>query len=331
MTEEVQSLAAVEQATRLPDFFIVGHEKCGTTALHTMMRAHPQIYMPAIKEPRFFAQELRSRFKRLGPGELPDTLEQYLSLFAAADPAQRIGEASPSYLRSVDAASRIAEIQPAARIVAILREPVSYLQSFHLQAVHNHVETETDFAKAIELEHARRQGRRIPRFSQSPPALLYSEHVRYVEQLRRYHAVFPAEQVLVLIYDDFRRDNEATVRGVLRFLDVDEAVPIDAVETTRLEGVRSVALLRLGFGLSIARRKAAAAGPVLKTLNALTPAPTRSPAFRTFWHSRVYGSRQPPDEQFILELRRRFKPEVAALSDYLGRDLVSLWGYDDIA
>ena len=28
------------------------------------------------------------------------------------------------------------------------------------------------------------------------------------------------------------------------------------------------------------------------------------------------------------ELRLRFKPEVEALSDYLGRDLVSLWGYD---
>ncbi len=43
---------------------------------------------------------------------------------------------------------------------------------------------------------------------------MYSEHVRYVEQLRRYHAVFPAEQVLVLIYDDFRADNEATLRRV---------------------------------------------------------------------------------------------------------------------
>jgi hypothetical protein len=30
----------------------------------------------------------------------------------------------------------------------------------------------------------------------------------------------------------------------------------------------------------------------------------------------------------MVELRRRFKPEVLALSEYLERDLVALWGYD---
>src|ERR1700739_2766750 len=68
---------------RVPDFSIVGHEKCGTTALYLMLSRHPQIFMPKMKEPRFFSPELRSRFKRLGPGALPETLEQYTSLFAA--------------------------------------------------------------------------------------------------------------------------------------------------------------------------------------------------------------------------------------------------------
>ena len=58
----------------------------------------------------------------------------------------------------------------------------------------------------------------------------YSEHVRYVEQLRRYDAVFPREQMLVLIYDDFRADNEATVRQVLRFLGVDDDAADRGVE-----------------------------------------------------------------------------------------------------
>ncbi len=35
----------------MPDFFIVGHPKCGTTALYEMLRRHPQIFMPALKEP----------------------------------------------------------------------------------------------------------------------------------------------------------------------------------------------------------------------------------------------------------------------------------------
>jgi hypothetical protein len=43
-----------------------------------------------------------------------------------------------------------------------------------------------------------------------------------------------------------------------------------------------------------------------------------------------YQQPEPPDEQLMLELRRRFKPEVTALSEHLGRDLVTLWGYDSL-
>ena len=139
-----------------------------------------------MKEPRFFAPELRSRHRRLGPGKAPETLESYLALFAAAPP----GDASarpplPTFARH-GAAARIAALAPHARIVAILREPASFLRSFHLQSVHNHVETQKSFRRAIELEPARRRGRRIPLLSQSPQTLLYSDHVRYTDQLRRF-------------------------------------------------------------------------------------------------------------------------------------------------
>ena len=83
---------------------------------------------------------------------------------------------------------------PDARIIAILREPASLLRSVHLQAVRNYDETERDFRKAIALEDSRRAGRNIPRLSQFPQVLMYSELIRYVEQLRRYHAVFPASR-----------------------------------------------------------------------------------------------------------------------------------------
>src|SRR5579872_578348 len=46
-------------AGRLPDFFVIGHPKCGTTALYAMLKRHPQIYMSDVKEPQFFAGDLR--------------------------------------------------------------------------------------------------------------------------------------------------------------------------------------------------------------------------------------------------------------------------------
>src|SRR5271165_1057296 len=108
---------------RVPEFFVVGHQKCGTTALYLMLKSHPQIFMPAVKEPRFFASDQRSKYARQPPSGRPRTLDDYLSLFAAARPEQRAGEASPQYLRSTVAASAIAAVQPDARIIAILREP----------------------------------------------------------------------------------------------------------------------------------------------------------------------------------------------------------------
>ena len=312
---------------RLPDFFIVGHPKCGTTALSWMLSRHPRIFIP-MKEPRFFSPELRSRSRRIAPSNAPDTLEDYLALFAPAGPEQRAGEATPMYLRSRAAAGRIAEVQPDARIIAILREPASFLRSFHLQCAYNHVETQRDFRKAIALEGARRQGKHIPRLSQSPQTLLYSEHVRYVEQLRRYHAVFAPEQMLVLIYEEFRRDNEATVRRVLRFLDVDDTLPIEPAESDPLPAVRLQALHQAARLTSVIRRNRASA-PIVRTVNRVMPSRQVSNGrLRAGWRRLVYTEPSPPDERFMRELRRRFAPEVVALSEYLGRDLVSLWGYD---
>jgi hypothetical protein len=316
---------------RVPDFFIVGHQKCGTTALYLMLKSHPQIFMPENKEPRYFSTDLRSRF----PGRSPAvrrlrTLDGYLSLFAEASPEQLVGEASPQYLRSRAAPGGIADLQPDARIIVILREPASFVRSFHLQMVSSNVESQRDLRKAIALEEVRRRGRRIPRRCPIPNALQYSDHVRYVEQLRRYHAVFPPEHVLVLIYEDFRRDNEATVRKVLRFLEVDDTSPIETIDTKPLNAVRSLQLHQLASAARVARLNPVAAGPVGRAVHALTPRALRSDAFRTRWRKVVYRSPAPPDEQFMLELRRRFKPEVAAISDYLGRDLVTEWGYDGI-
>jgi hypothetical protein len=322
---------AVDSARRLPDFFIVGHGKCGTTALHQMLVRHPQIHMP-VKEPRYFAPDRRTRYWRPASSmrNHPTTLDGYLALFAGARPHQRIGEATPTYLRSTLAAANIAAAQPRARIIAILREPASLLRSVHLQAVRNYDETEKDFRKAIALEDSRREGKNIPRLSQFPQVLMYSELIRYVEQLRRYHAVFPPEQVLVLIYDDFRADNEGSVRQVLRFLDVDDTLPVAPVELDSLRTPRYVWLdqvMRVAAMLS----RTPPGAKLNKALVALAPPPLRSSATREDLTSRIrYTDTPPADQQLMLELRRRFKPEVQNASEYLGRDLVTLWGYDSI-
>jgi sulfotransferase family protein len=319
--------ATLPSRGRVPDFFVVGHPKCGTTALYEMLMRHPQVYMPRGKEPWFFARELLVDTPPR-PSGTPHTLEEYMAWFEAARPDQRVGEATSLYLWSRVAASGIAEAQPGARIIAILREPAAFLRSLHMELVQIYVETELDFRTAIGLEPQRRQGEHVVRYAYWPQALLYSDYVRYVEQLRRYHAVFPAEQVLVLIYDDFRHDNEATLRRVLRFLEVDDSVAIETTEANPTVRVRSKVMHDLVHAVSVGHGPLSQA--VKASVKAITPHGLRRRALYAAQKRVVFGEPLPPDEEFMAELRRRFKGEVEALSDYLHRDLVSLWGYDRI-
>jgi hypothetical protein len=314
---------------RVPDFFLVGHAKSGTTALYEMLAGHPQIYMSAVKEPQYFARNPDppsnlDSFDRTG--RHTETLEQYLSLFVGARDDQLIGDASTFYLWSHRAPARIAEAQPGARIVAILREPASFLHSLHLQMLQNNTETVKDLRRALALEADRRQGRHIPPHAHWPEALMYSERVRYVEQLRRFGALFGSDQLLVLIYDDFRADNEGTLRTVLRFLGVDESHRRESVNANPTVQVRSVRLHTLFRDVRGGRGPGARA--VRTTVKGLTTRRLRRSLLYPLRRRLSYREPPPPDAELMDELRARFRGEVEALSEYLGRDLVALWGYD---
>ncbi len=175
---------------RVPDFFIVGHPKSGTTALYEMLRRHPQIYMPDLKEPSVPrarpAATLPAGGHRCAPGHargVPGAVRP-----RAGGPARRGGVLGLPHVPT--GAGRIAELQPRARIIAILREPASFLRSLHLQLTAGPRGDRAGPAQGDRAERARAEGRHVPPRSPRPDALRYSERVRYVEQLRRYHAVF---------------------------------------------------------------------------------------------------------------------------------------------
>jgi hypothetical protein len=310
----------------VPEFFIVGHAKSGTTALYEMLREHPDIFMPELKEPEYLASDMRRRFQPPMAGPLPATLEEYLALFAGATTDQRAGEASVLYLSSHHAAEAIAALNPAARIIAFFREPTAFLRSLHLQFFQNHNENERDLRRAIALEDRRRSGKSIPRRSHRPQVLRYSEHVRYTEQLRRYHAAFPAEQVLVLIYEDFRSDNAGTVRKILRFLDVDDTVPVVPLRANPTVALRSQAMNDAVHRFSVGRGRYSRA--VKAGVKTLVPREARRNLLQSA-QQHIMRPAPPPDEELTRELRTWLKPEVERFGEYLGRDLVAMWGYDD--
>ncbi len=148
---------------RKPDFFIVGAPKCGTTTLYAYLSGHPEVFMPAVKEPNYFLE---------GPAQLGLDEPSYLALFRDAGSADRAGEATPMYLYCESSPAKIKAFNPDAQIIIMLRNPVDFMFSLHnhqLQAMHG--EDLPRFEEALAAEPERRQGRALPPDLRTPALL----------------------------------------------------------------------------------------------------------------------------------------------------------------
>jgi hypothetical protein len=245
------------------------------------------------------------------------TEEDYAAVFAGCRDGQLRGDASTAYLHSRDAAANIHRANTGARIVVMLREPVSFMQALHAQFVNETTEDELDFARALAKEPARRAGREIPARVRCPSFLHYRERARYAPQLERYLAVFPREQILVLVFEEFRADNASGYRQVLEFLGVDSAHEPDFREVHARLAPRSA---RLNRALNAPRLKRA----VFRVLG-----PRRYDRVS----KRVAGAVMQPASgsavapELEAELREELRPDVARTSELVGRDLAAIWGY----
>lgn len=183
----------------LPNLLVIGAMKCGTTALHRYLDAHPQVGMAAAKEVNFF----------VGPdapadgapdwspsGQWHRGLEWYASLFDPDAPVR--GESSPGYTSpdQTEAVDRIAATLPDARLVYLVRDPLERALS--------------------QYEHHRRDGdeRRPAAQALLDPDSQYVARSRYLERLAPYLARFPAEQVLVVVQERLLRDRRRQLARV---------------------------------------------------------------------------------------------------------------------
>ena len=293
-------------ASRKPNLFIVGAPRCGTTAMHRYLGAHPRILMSRVKEPTYFGSDL------LLVNVARPTLDDYLANFSGKDEAVWRGEASVHYLFSRRAAAEIKAFSPEARILILLRDPVAYLYSLHHIAVFTGQEEIRDFAAALAAAPLRRQGLSIPRRVLILDFLDYLETARFSEQVTRYLDVFGPERVKILLLDDLRADPAAVYREVLAFLDLspegERAFPV----VNACRRLRSPALRRLSKGIqrTVAR--------VLGTGTLADRACRRllHPVDR--WN---LADPRPMDRQLRNQLIEQFEPEVRRLGALLGRDL----------
>ena len=205
----------------LPNFFMIGAAKSGTTALWHAIRQHPDIHLSSVKEPMFFLSDGRipeqlgegwGFLRRVGiwrPGD-------YVRLFASPDGRRAIGEASTIYLPNPDAAARIHARLPDSRIIALLRQPADRAYSAYHFLRQKQVEPCPSFEDAM-ADQARR------RAEGWAPHYLYEWYGYYHAHLQPWLGLFPRERIRVFLYEDWRQEPQRMLSELFRFLEVDES------------------------------------------------------------------------------------------------------------
>ena len=209
----------------LPDFLLIGAPKAGTTALHVALARHPQLFLSAVKEPKFFlhGRDAAAGARRSGrredvPGVRLAAARTTRRSSTGAPAGTLRGESTTLYLRDPAAHRRIAALLPSARLVAVVRDPVDRAHSnwTHLRSAGLEPEPR------LRAGPARCEQRRVE--LGWAPFWRYLELGRYGEQLRHLYSVFPREQVHVVLYRDLRQHPAETLDGICAFLGVDTGI-----------------------------------------------------------------------------------------------------------
>lgn len=286
----------------LPNFIVIGAAKAGTTALYWYLAEHPAVFMSPVKETNYFAYGLDAKGGLLY-GD-PDvhrfpikTFPEYEQLFGEAGGAEAIGEASPIYLECPQAATRIRERLPAVQLICSIRHPV-------------------DRAYSDYLMYLRRRGRLFDPSREltadahwALPNSRWMQVSRYHEQLARYFAAFPRNQIHVILFDDLKRHPAAVVQDVYQVIGVDPGFVPDFDTPHAIGGMPASRLLEGFFTTSAIS-------------SAIRP---WVPKQATNWVKRLRKRNMREAPPLPAELKRtltaHFQEDIRSTSQLIGRDL----------
>jgi len=282
-------------AAPLPNFLVIGAQRSATSWLYFCLKEHPDVYVPYIKEVRYF-----SDYYANGP-------EWYARYFSQWSGQMAVGEVTPNYLYREGTAERIAKDLPGAKLIVTLRDPVERAYSQYKK--HVRAGLTLSFEESLEKDPE------------------YTERGLYLGQLLRYEHLFPKKNILILFYEDIQKDPKHHMKRILEFIGVDASnVPPSTIKIIPSEELASglykhtsrvSGFLRNRLGMAplvdaVKRSKLMPAidrmlyrfGPKAKGKNGTT--------------AREASSMRPETRE---KLKRTFEPENRRLAEHLGRDL----------
>ena len=214
-----------------PDFLVIGAQRAGTTWLHRVLRQHPALWLPPVKELHYF-DRLETKRTILDPKErrrvglkrllsLDPWLvsywlrarsdKWYARLFRAAKARGLVaGEITPAYATLDETVlRRIKRMNDNIKLIFVMRDPVERAWS----AVNNAAKKGAADASSVEksIERARESGT--------------AARSAYADTIRRLEAVFPASQIHYCFFEDLRDRPEALTSDLFSFLGVEPVPP----------------------------------------------------------------------------------------------------------
>ncbi len=296
-----------------PTFVIAGAARAGSTALAEQLRAHPQVWMTTPKEPHYLALA-GERPSFTGPGDevtinaraVVDE-DAYRQLFAGADERHRArgdGSVSTLYYHQ-QAVPRLRELNPDARLVVMLRDPVDRAYSSHQYLLNRGFEPEPDFRAALAAEPERIRAGWHHLWH-------YAGMSHYADAVEHLVHAFGRDHVHLCFYDDFEADPGAVLAGLHEFLALDPHRPeeVARVNASGQERSRVVASVM---------HAAARNGPLRAVVRTVVPFGLRE----RIRNANLRRGGLPPAERE--EVRQLFAADLDRLPEVIRRPLPEAW------
>lgn len=274
----------------LPNFLVIGAQRAGTTLLHYILDAHPQVYVPRRRKEIHYFDWYFDRGAEWYAGFFPEGRQ--------ATKYRAIGEVTPDYLFEERAPQRIRAVLPGCRFVVSLRDPLRRAYSWYLFSLRSFNEQRT-----------------FDEFLRGSPETL--ERGLYSQQLRRYFEVYPRSQFIILIYEELLADPAPHLSRLAEFLGLSCGWQ-DPVGLTR-QRINASEIPR--FRAAFARAQRIGEAFTRRDLDWVVW------LARSFGIPRMFGtrsSRPELSEGARCKLMDYYRDEITNLENMLGRDL-SVW------
>ena len=292
---------------RMPNLFIVGAAKAGTTALYDYLTQHPHVFLSRVKEPMFFSRE--ENYAR-GIDWYGDTY------FEGAEDYLVRGEATPHYLYwSEKVAPRIKEVygERPVKFIVSFRDPVSRAYSWYWNMVRE-VREELDFDEALRLEEHRLKQNRDELYQLGSMVYGYSAGSRYASLLQPYLELFPAQDFFFVFQDDLKSRVNETCANIFEFLGIETSIQISSSNSN------PAAMPRLRLLHKTLRQRSLFKEFIKPFVPTKVRRPLKSKLMRVNLKETPYV---PLDPQLAHELRLGYRDEIEKLEKITGRELSS--------